>query len=498
MKRILYITLAMLASHVSMKAQDVPDIWISRQSAVMGNAISCLDYDCYLKQKDFPCTLYAATDEAMLRFVDPVSYGEGKAQIWEVRKDENQTSTRCLYADVYNCVIKEDGTVEKVSEEPVTTITGGIGNSQIENRMKYLIKNSLVFGERMSGKKYYKSYGNNFVRVEDGGSAIYGPWQAGLGKPVEVIESTATSAGEVVEISQPLMPSFKNVATTLAEHSEFSEFLSILQTCALSTSNSKDHWQSADQVYGNLFNLKERGAVGAEDMTSYRKATYLLDDYHYTLYAPTNAAMQEAHALGLPTLEDLDDAWEEDERNGIEYNSPESKYAKVLEVMLNFVKYHIQDEAVFVDGGDNSGWYDSGKLSFIPSIDIDEETGDASWNGKYRPGRPYKLKVDVTPSSMTVTDCRNGYDSNGNPSGGVTANVVTTPGLYNLMANEIWIDSYSIVRTPYSCNIAIAPFVVIHAIDSPLIYADGKHTDSLGRTIPTQFEYQYYPMSTGY
>lgn len=86
MKRILYITLAMLASHVSLKAQDVPDIWISQQSAVMENAISCLDYDCYLKQKDFPCTLYAATDEAMLRFVDPVSYGEGKAQIWEVRR----------------------------------------------------------------------------------------------------------------------------------------------------------------------------------------------------------------------------------------------------------------------------------------------------------------------------------------------------------------------------------------------------------------------------
>ncbi len=498
MKRILYITLAMLASHVSLKAQDVPDIWISQQSAVMENAISCLDYDCYLKQKDFPCTLYAATDEAMLRFVDPVSYGEGKAQIWEVRKDEYKPSGLSLYADVYDCVIKEDGTVEKVSEEPITTITGGIGNSLIKNRMEYLLKNSLVFGERVSGKKYYKSYGNNFVRVEDGGSAIYGPWQAGLGKSTEVVTSNTTLAGEVVEISQPLMPSFKNVASTLAEHSEFSEFLSILQACALSTSNSKNRWQSADQVYGNLFNLKEKGAVGAEDVTSNQKATYLLDDYHYTLYAPTNAAMQEAHALGLPTLKDLDDAWEEDERNGIEYNSPESKYAKVLEVMLNFVKYHIQDEAVFMDGGDNSGWYDSGKLSFIPSIDIDEETGDAFWNGKYRPGRPYKLKVDVTPLSMTVTDCRNGYDSNGNPSGGVTANVVTTPGLYNLMANEIWIDSYSIVGTPYSCNIAIAPFVVIHAIDSPLIYADGKHTDSLGRTIPTQFEYQYYPMSTGY
>lgn len=497
MKRIIYITLAMLASHVSLKAQDVPDIWISQQSAVMENAISCLDYDCYLKQKDFPCTLYAATDEAMLRFVDPVSYGEGKAQIWEVRKDENLRREKCLYADVYDCVIKEDGTVEKVSEAPITTITGGIDNSQIKNRMEYLLKNSLMFGERVSGKKYYKSYGNNFVRVEDGGSAIYGPWQAGLGKSTEVVTSNTTLAGEVVEINQPLMPSFKNVASTLAEHSEFSEFLSILQACALSTSNSKNRWHSADQVYGNLFNLKEKGAVGAEDVTSNQKATYLLDDYHYTLYAPTNAAMQEAHALGLPTLEDLDDAWEEDERNGIEYNSPESKYAKVLEVMLNFVKYHIQDEAVFVDGGDNSGWYDSGKLSFIPSIDIDEETGDASWNGKYRPGRPYKLKVDVTPSSMTVTDCRNGYDSNGNPSGGVTANVVTTPGLYNLMANEIWIDSYNIVA-PFTCNIAIAPFVVIHAIDSPLIYADGKHTDSSGETIPTQFEYQYYPMSTGY
>ena len=94
---------------------------------------------------------------------------------------------------------------------------------------------------------------------------------------------------------------------------------------------------------------------------------------------------------------------------------------------------------------------------------------------------------------MTVTDCRNGYDSNGKPIGGVTANVVTTPGLYNLVANEIWVESRSFVSRPYTLYIASSSFVVIHAIDSPLIYADGQHSDSTGQLIPTQFEYQYYP-----
>ena len=49
---------------------------------------------------------------------------------------------------------------------------------------------------------------------------------------------------------------------------------------------------------------------------------------------------------------------------------------------------------------------------------------------------------------------------------------------------------------PYTCNIATAPFVVVHAIDAPLIYSDGKHPGADGTVLPTQFEYHYYNNSS--
>ena len=79
------------------------------------------------------------------------------------------------------------------------------------------------------------------------------------------------------------------------------------------------------------------------------KANYLLDGYHYTIYAPTNEAMQQAYAVGLPTPQDLKAAEKADaETEGTKSN-------ELREVMLNFVKYHIQDNAIFIDNGFESG-----------------------------------------------------------------------------------------------------------------------------------------------
>lgn len=488
MKKILYMVLTLLTSHTGLNAQNASDYRESRYETVAWNALNNLDYFNFMYVEDFPNTMYAPTDGSMLQFVDPLSYGMENPQIWEVKRDETQKLSRQLYAEVFNAVVNNDGTIVKDSTEPVGTIKGGTDNRIIKNRLDYLFKNSLVFGKYDANKKYYKTLGNNFVRVDNAETSVSGPWQMQFGNPAEVEANLSTAGGKVAEVNQPLMPAFKNVAATLAEHDEFSEFLSILKACALSINNTKDGWQAVDQKHGNLFNLKTKGAVGAEDVVSYSdKATYLLDDYHYTLYVPTNEAMMKAYALGLPTVSQLEQAEIEDEQNDIWSDNPDSKAARIKEVMLNFVKYHIQDDAVFVDNGFKSGYYDSGKLSVIKAVVQNDDTGELEWNGKYMPGRPYKLNVNVSSSAMTVTDCRNGYDDYGTSLGGVTANVVTTPGLYNLVANEIWVESKYIVTSPYTCTIASSSFVVIHAVDSPLIYSNGQHGN------PTQFEYQYYP-----
>ena len=166
--------------------------------------------------------------------------------------------------------------------------------------------------------------------------------------------------------------------------------------------------------------------------------------------------------------------------------------------MLDFVKYHIQDNSIFVDV-DTAGNFETAKTE----LTLASSTGTKK---AYIPGRPYKLGVRVSGGEMTVTDCRNGYDKNTHqPIKGVTANVFTTEGAFNLMARDYWFDGTEVVSDAYTTANGDGPstttinnssFAVIHAIDKPLFFAPGGTYDIKGNAVPTQFVYEYKPLST--
>ena len=476
---------------------------------IMSNAIENLNYDKYLNSAVSSYVFLLPTNEGLLSYVDPVSYGQtteqqkDKNNLWEFHFD---VTKQTIYADVYECEILDDGQVIKGAK--LGKIDGGTGNAFIKNRIEDLLDNHiLVLGENEKydpEKKYYKTKARTFVRIDKEGEQykVYGSYQDESNNPLLVDASDAypMKNGLTLPIDGVAMGARRSVLATLTNttnekgDSIFSEFAKIVKLCAVSTNNSKDGWQAGDQVYGNLFNIKNKGAIGAEDSKSSKKATYLLNNYNYTIYAPTNDAMELAYKAGLPRPSDYAEAEEYDEKHGIEDDDTLSQAARISEVMLDFVKYHIQDNSIFVDKGFTGGHYESGKTELIKATSVDEETGETSWSGKYSPGRPYKLLVEVSADAMTVTDCRYGYDKDGNYLGGVTAHVITEPGCYNIMAREYWYTDTG--SKPYNKLLNNSSSVVIHAIDSPLIYADGEHYDSKGLPVHTQFEYIYKPLST--
>ncbi len=484
---------------------------------ILSNAISNLNYDKYLNSPVSNYVFLLPTNNGMLTYIDPVSYGlseeggvEGKSQMWQFHLDLSKAAQKQLYADVYDCIIDAEGNITR-EETKKTTITGGTDNAILKNRIENLLDNIIVVldeGTKLSSsRKYYKTKARTFVRIEDAGNEykVYGSYQNEVDEPFVVSKDKAykMNNGITIPIEGVVMGTRKSVFATLNDQPEFSDFAGIIKACAVSKSNSKDEWQAGDQLFGNLFTLKEKGSIGAEDTESNKgKATYLLNNYNYTVYAPTNAAMQKAYEAGLPTLEDLDEAEQFDDANAdLAKDDPSVQEThradSIREVMLDFVKYHIQDNSIFVDEGFESADYESGKTELIKSVTVNDDGIVQPWNGKYSPGRPYKLKVKVSAGSMTVTDCRNGYDPNTKAFlGGVTANVVTKPGFYNLMAHEYWYKSKSKVTSPYNTQLDNSSSVVIQGIDSPLIFADGKHYDSNGQKVETQFTYSYKPLSS--
>ena len=477
----------------------------------MKNVIDAMDYKYYLNSMVSRFVFLLPTNKGLLTYIDPVSYGQTLKKWWEFKLDNN----RKLYAEIYDCDENEDGTFTKRAGTPIKK-EGGVANNILKNRMEDLLDNIIVVEPFREGKKFYKTKGRNFVKIEKKGDKNYevsGSYHYNIAQPlvtVDAFDGEDIRNGITLVLDGIVMGTPNSVAKTLhdtkvGDENIFSEFFGIVDASkALSKQNKKNKWQAADQTYGNLYNQKDPGLIGSEDTKEgTQKATYLLNNYHYTVYAPTNDAMKKAYTAGLPTLADLEAAEIYDkEELGITESSTNaerlhSRADSIREVMLDFVKYHIQDNAIFVDV-DTAGVFESGKTELTPATDVKDGVTDLDdfaskyeivkyekeenkesysvtyYTGKYTPGRPYKLKVQVTGGQMYVTDAN-----------GTQTKVVTTEGAYNLMAREYWLNSGDPITNSNDVTLNNSSFVVIHAIEDPLMF-DPKH----------QFKYTYKPLTS--
>lgn len=448
-------------------------------------------------------------------YVDPASYNRVHPSVWEFSIDPKTFELR---ADIYEGTKTEDGGIRKTGVIRKKRIEGGVsGNAILRDRVEDMLDNLIVIEEFRPEKHYYQTKGRTFVRIDKAGADTYksyGSFHYNLNPREPLPQDNITYPkrnGITIPVNEIPMGTPNSVAATLhntvvpgidsQNDSIFKEFYRVVEACALKKINSKDKWHAGDQTYGNVIDVKQKGTIGTEDLKSGDyKASYLLNNYHYTIYAPTNDAMALAYAAGLPTPEALEAAVIFDEENGYNTGSGrmKSRADSLREVMLDFVKYHIQDNSIFVDV-DTAGNFETAKTE----LTLASSTGTKK---AYIPGRPYKLGVRVSGGEMTVTDCRNGYDKNTRqPIKGVTAHVFTTEGAFNLMARDYWFDGTEVVSDananangdgPSTTTINNSSFAVIHAIDKPLFFAPGGTYDIKGHAVPTQFVYEYKPLST--
>ncbi len=528
---------------------------------IIEHAISCLDYDKYLNAMETHYIFLLPTNEGMLSYVDPVSYGQTTSQMWQFHYDPTKARESRIWAEIFKCELNsttgkwEKGDyVTKIENRPIIQLVQGAWvpkTSEILcNRLMNLLDNIIVTTAYDAGQTYYKTKANTFVRVEGfkEGSKVYGSFQSERDYPLNVTKYYEKENGYTLVVDGPVMGTRNSVAMRLNEHDEFSEFLWLLQESGAISNGSAQYNMAAaatQKGLGNLINIKDWETVGAEDKPASvdknknKKVTFILNKYHYTVYAPTNKALEEARNAGykIPSYDDLVAAeeWDEYVKENEIPNAITDSAARVREVMLDFVKYHIHENSLYVDGaGFESGQYESTKTELIASVNVaegvsvDNSAGNANtfvegdsiyikekttynkflikakefdeegkytvqyYTGKYSPGRPYRLKVD-TNGGLTVTD----------NVGNVRHVLTSDPELYNIQAAEYWISKgettssseMSVTANPYEYHLNNSSSVVVHAIDGPLIYADGKHKDANGEIVPTQFIYKYKPLT---
>ena len=458
---------------------------------VIYNAVKNDDYEAYLNSMVSRYCLLIPTNTAMMQYVDPVSYGQKNTRLFEFKLNDAQNTAKAkLYADVYNITLNDDGTWTKTSETSVDRIgfannnqasQGGLNNASILYRMEDIMDNMIAIGDVYPGKHYYPTKGNNFIRLDGTynteGATMYasGSLQTQGGRQVPVQFFYSMDNGYSYVVDEIPMTTKYSVTDVLAAHPEFSKFFEIVEASAstqttVKAPSSGDFYSASQTANGGKGNLVAHSLDKNHNDVVYQ----LLNAFHYTVYAPTNDAMDEAFAAGLPTVEDLAAAEKQDEADaaaGIESNHVE----ELRSVMRDFVRYHVQTNSIYMDEGFNAGNYESTRtlIQLQDTTIVDEHTGekietykDKDNDGYYDclTGSPFHIRVNsVSGSSISITD------EMGNTQ---TISASRADGLFNLQAREMWLGSGNsgVGDVEKATNIANSSSAVIHAIDHPLFY----------------------------
>lgn len=358
------------------------------------------------------------------RYIDPCSYGMAQQNLFEFTFD-NEVIT----GTSYKCTVDDAG---NVSVDMSTS--RNLSSSVISNRLYDIIDNSIIVSDITSGKTYYQTKGGSIMKAYRNNGAMHfeGGWQMETGNTVSVAAEHTYDMGSTGNgvtygvcsendadkiVSMPMTAS-KSVYQLLKEESEKPGSKCKLFYSLLAGDESADNFLSAKDGSYRCANYLEN------------KNIRLFDNYNYTVYVPTDDAIQALIDDGcLPTWDQYNKASEAEN---------EVLMTKIANRIHDFVRYHIQDRAVCIGGDNVSGeQYESAKLN--PA------------NNRY-----FSFTVSADGSNYTVRDQL-----------GNTRNVMKTGGLYNRICREYWI-----MGTPGSetATLSSSSNAVVHQIDGVLLF----------------------------
>jgi len=369
--------------------------------------IEQLQYNVYLNSLNSYYSFFIPTNGSLLQYVDPCSYGKNHTQLMRFYYDATKVNRQeRVWASLWNYDAE----------------TGEVGDSigrvtdynTIRNRLKDILDTHIVIGNVEDGHEYYRTKGGTELRVSNvaagaNGMTVEGSYQRNEGSPVSVSyiydQTDGGNGKSYILDSQPIMGTRQTVHDVLAQHEEFSKFLELMDGSGLF------------EVIHN-----KRNATAGQNIASF-------NTYHYTVYVPTNESIERLQKAGKLSSWDIVSDYEE--RGNLPLKTRDS-----LQI-CNFLKYHIQDNALFIGAAEESGDFETAVID--PSTE-----------------RFYRVNAQLQADGITLRD-----------HAGNTRHVVTSnPALYNLMAREY---QYNTSDASQATNIETSSSAVIHLIDEPLM-----------------------------
>lgn len=460
------------------------------QSAKLGNIPS--NYYAYLLAMSSRFSFFVPCDDDFW-YIDPLSFYSPTVQSGD---------QPILVGRAYNYIWDEKNSRPKVAsyeyKYDISTGTGTIGDlrstenvseNTFGNRLKDMLETHTIIHEdntEITGidetetgvecnKQYFISKNGAVISAEnstarENGMVVRGGWQIGTDNYSKVTgfdDKTAKKNGYgngfAYMIDKPMQPTIESAYSAMYYNPNFSTFFELCQT-DVSVLQEIGITSTAEQGRYNIF-VDNKGLPCFDKTTGkiVQSATNVrfFNNYRYTIYIPTNEAMQAAFNAGLPSWQDVRDFLQldldDDDPEKIVYDTTKEEDAAALEArnikakamvtsIVNFVKNHFVDNSVFVD------------RCVMQPTQYETQTINSE-TGVY-----CKVKVSSDGSnSLTVADA--------------TGKVCTTTSDYDIMARD-YITNGS--TTAINATITSSSSVVLHGINGVLDYKkyDGGRYDS--------------------
>ena len=404
-------------------------------------AIDQLNFLPYLLSMDSRYSLLLPTNEALLWYLDPATYGsidrlsgmEAPSAL-EFYYDAAKPESERVQARRFNTTIDADGRIEK----GVRT-QANVDRDVIDDRLKRLLDDLIIVGDVEDGHEYYKTKGGSLIRVTQGvgNVAFSGGWQMEHNAKKLTVDNNEIypkTNGKSYQLNSEVpMGAQKSIYLTLKDNEAFSEFLSLI-----------------DHDGANLLGTKLNNEYNAGLTAQGSKNLMLLDNYNYTVYVPTNESIRSLIDRGLlPTWDD----YEAMENEGFADEAAVDSAQQIIKnIIVNFIRYHVQDHSVAIgmapelyDEDTETGVKTPSYVNIFESMKRNPETG-----------RFYGLESDNSNGQLTVKDVMNNV-----------RHVTKQNGLYNNICREYWFKS-----SGNTAKIFMASDAVVHQIDAPLFYEE--------------------------
>lgn len=369
--------------------------------------IEQLQYDVYLNSLNTYYSFFIPTNNSLLEYIDPVSYSKSKTQLYRFYYDKTKVNKdERVWASIWNYDAETGMLLDSVGKTTDVNV--------IKNRLKDILETHIVIGDIEDGHTYYRTKGGTEIRVNNvaagaNGMTVEGSYQINEGQPLTVstiYDQTQGNGKSYILDGQPILGTRMTVHDILASREEFSEFYNLMLGSGL-----------FEVIHNN------RNACGGTNVS-------VFNTYHYTIYVPTNESIQQLQAKG--ELSSWDIVAHHEEMGNLAAKSRDSL------AIVNFLRYHIQDNALFIGAAPEKGDYETAI--------IDPSTK-----------RFYRISAESTGDAITLRDNSGEY-----------SHVLTSDeSLYNLMAREY---QYNNKDAAVANMIETSSSAVIHLIDRPLSY----------------------------